>query len=318
MQEFIVREISISDLPQVLPLSDEVKPPINTLYIQGNLRVLSAPRVTIVGTRKPTRYGREMAYDIAYKLARAGVTIISGLAFGIDSIAHQAALDAGGATVAVLPGPVTSIYPRHNASLARRIADQSGLLISEYRDDNLDDRLQKYHFIHRNRIMAALANVLLVIEAPHQSGTLHTATFGQTYLRTVAAIPGQINNPQADGSNQLIRDGCHIITDVDDIFGLLGIHPTKNTIHKLTDIQRTVLAHITEHRDQSTQALLSMLTAAQPTLTNALLLQTLSELEIKGMLMHKRSAWNLGNELQTIDVTAYRTNNASRIIQLRE
>jgi DNA processing protein len=181
---------------------------------------LGKPRVAIVGSRKASYYGRGVTQKIAGELARAGVVIISGLALGIDSIAHQAALDAGGCTVAVLPTPLQQIYPSSHVNLARQIIEQGGSLISEYADSYPGYRV---NFIARNRIVSGLADILLITEAAVNSGTLHTARFALEQGKTVMVVPGNITNLGSEGCNNLIKSGAVPVTTVEDIFFALNI-----------------------------------------------------------------------------------------------
>jgi len=185
---------------------------------------LSRPRVAIVGSRKASYYGRGVTQKLATELAEAGVVIISGLALGIDSIAHQAALDAEGLTAAVLPTPVEQIYPPSHLNLARQILEQGGTIISEYSDNYPG---YKVNFIIRNRIVSVLADVLLITEATLKSGTMHTARFALEQGKTVMVVPGNITNPGSEGCNNLIKSGAVPVTSVEDIFFALKISPNK-------------------------------------------------------------------------------------------
>lgn len=183
---------------------------------------LNRPRVAIVGSRKASFYGKQVTADFASQLARAGVVIISGLAFGIDSEAHRATLQAGGLTVAILPSSVQRPYPASHANLARQIVDNGGGLISEYAEA---DEIYKENFIARNRIVAALADILLITEAAKNSGSLHTARFALEQGKTVMAVPGNITSPTSEGCNNLIKSGAIPATEADDIFFALKINP---------------------------------------------------------------------------------------------
>ena len=182
--------------------------------------ITSRPRVAIVGSRKATRYGRTVTQDIASTLAARGVVIISGLAFGIDSYAHSAALRASGCTVAVLPSPLDKIYPAAHHSLAARILKNDGALVSEYASGT---DIYSSSFIARNRIVSALADVLLITEAAKASGTMHTARFALEQGKTVMAVPGNITSPASEGCNNLIKSGAVPATGADDVFFALGI-----------------------------------------------------------------------------------------------
>ena len=171
--------------------------------------------VAIVGTRHNSRYGEEVAYKMAFELARRGVIIISGLAFGIDSIAHQAALDAGGRTVAVLGTPIDQIYPRAHEGLAREIVEKDGLIISEYAPGVVIH--PKTSFLQRNRLIAGLADAVVVVEAAEKSGSINTAGHAINQGKEVFAVPGNITNPLSVGVNRLLRQGATPYTRVEDI-----------------------------------------------------------------------------------------------------
>lgn len=204
--------------------------PPKRLYVQGgNLAsILQKPKVAVVGSRKVTPYGKSATLEIVGELARAGVVIVSGLAIGIDGIAHRAALEAGGLTIAVLPTSIERIYPASHTNLAQQIVRQGGALCSEYAPS---DPIYKTNFLARNRIVAALADVLLVTEAAQKSGTLHTARFALEQGKDVMAVPGNINSPTSVGTNNLLKSGASVASCAEDVFHILGIQPEA---HKIT------------------------------------------------------------------------------------
>ncbi|MBX4197487.1 DNA-processing protein DprA [Candidatus Saccharibacteria bacterium] len=185
---------------------------------------LTKPKVAIVGSRKATAYGRGVTTKLAKELAETGVVIISGLAYGIDVVAHQAALAANGITVAVLPTGLDQIYPAAHANIGRQIL-LHGSLITEYKQASPGF---KANFIARNRIVSALADVLLITEAAVNSGSLHTARFALEQGKTVMAIPGNINSPTSEGCNNLIKSGALPVTSIEDVFFALKINPKDN------------------------------------------------------------------------------------------
>lgn len=194
------------------------KPPV--LYVMGELPVDSDRLVAVVGTRGPTAYGREVAYQLSSDLARAGVTIVSGLARGIDGIAHRAALEAGQRTVAVLGSGVDVIYPRENRSLAEQIA-ANGAVVSEH---PLGTRPNAQNFPRRNRIISGMTLGTVVIEAPQGSGALLTARHAIEQDREVFAVPGNIFSPVSHGANNLIRDSsAKLVSSVEDILEELNL-----------------------------------------------------------------------------------------------
>jgi DNA processing protein len=191
-----------------------------SLYLIGKLPPEAQHSVSVIGTRKPSTYGQEVAYKLAYDLAKRGIVVVSGLALGIDAIAHKGALDAGGTTIAVMPGGLDEFYPRTNYRLAERIIAEGGALISEYPPG---EQPFKANFVARNRIVAAIANGVLVIEAATKSGTIHTAGFALDYGRPVMAVPGNITNPMSTGTNRLISTGARLITRVEDVMAEIGV-----------------------------------------------------------------------------------------------
>lgn len=202
------------------------------LYTRGNYDWQEKPMIAIVGSRKFTSYGEQVAYSLASDLAKAGYVIVSGLALGIDSIAHKAALESGTETLAVLGGGVddNSIYPRAHLSLAKAIMN-SGALISEYRPGT---QVTEGTFPARNRIVAGMCCGTLVIEAPEKSGALITARLALDYNREVFAVPGSIFSPSSLGTNSLIKGGAKIVASVQDILEELPI-AEKNKIPEKND-----------------------------------------------------------------------------------
>ena len=171
--------------------------------------------VAIVGSRHNTRYGEEIAYKLAYELGKRGVVVVSGLAFGIDSIGHKGCLDAGGTTVAVLGTAIDHIYPKAHVPLAAKIIETGGAVISEYAPGK--DPITSYSFLERNRIISGLSDIVVVIEAAERSGTLNTAAHALTQGKTVFAVPGNITNPYSQGCNSLIKQGALPYTEPDDV-----------------------------------------------------------------------------------------------------
>ena len=192
---------------------------VKTLYNYGNLPKNRPKCVAIVGARKYTKYGEEVAYNLAYKLAKRGVVVISGLAYGIDSIAHRGALDAGGITVAVLGTPIDHIYPRAHERLAKEILEKNGCILSELAPG------EKYYptttFLRRNRIISGLADVVVVAEAATKSGSLNTATHALEQGKELFAVPGDIHRLSSVGCNRLIQQGAYVYTGVDDVLDIL-------------------------------------------------------------------------------------------------
>lgn len=197
--------------PQDLKILED--PPLGIFY-RGDLNDLKRPKVAIVGTRKASRYGRETTRQIAYQLASQKVTIISGLAYGIDQAAHQGAIEAKGITWSVLAGGVHKIYPQRALPLVDKILGNKGLLLSEYPDQSAP---KKWYFPARNRLIAALCDLLIVVEAPLKSGTLHTVNFALELGKTIFVVPGPMRDSNYLGSHQLISDGANLLYDTKQI-----------------------------------------------------------------------------------------------------
>lgn len=173
------------------------------LYYMGDISLANKPSISIVGTRKPSSYGYMVTEKLTKELAQAGIVIISGLAYGVDSIAHRKCLEVGGKTIAVLGGGFDHIYPAEHIGLAKEIAEK-GLLLSEFRPKY---SATKYSFPQRNRIIAGLGDGTLVTEASIKSGTIHTKDFALDYGKELYAVPGNIDSPLSELTNQIITTG---------------------------------------------------------------------------------------------------------------
>jgi DNA processing protein len=191
-------------------------PPV--LYVRGEVQPADEIAVAIVGTRHATAYGLKQAERFAYGLAKAGVTVVSGLARGIDAAAHEAALDAGGRTIAVLGSGLGQIYPSEHEGLCQAIA-ADGAVLSEYAPDA---KPRGGLFPQRNRLIAGLSLATLVVEAPDRSGALITARLAGEQNREVLAVPGAVSSRASRGCNQLIRDGAKLVQTVEDVLEELG------------------------------------------------------------------------------------------------
>ncbi|MBN2394238.1 MAG: DNA-processing protein DprA [Anaerolineae bacterium] len=202
--------------PNILSQIDDAPP---VLFVRGTLTPADEWSVALVGTRKATVYGREVARRLATDLGHNRVTLVSGLARGIDSVAHRAALDAGGRTLAVLGSGVDHIYPPEHHKLAEAIIE-NGALISDY---PLETRPEAANFPARNRIISGLSLGVVVVEAGVKSGALITADFALDHGREVFAVPGSILGPASVGCNRLLRDGANIVTEVGDILEVLHL-----------------------------------------------------------------------------------------------
>ena len=262
--EFIKRTVHIA------------KPP-ESIYYLGTLPKGSAKVAAIVGSRRPTAYGREVTQMIARELAQAGVIVISGMAIGIDAIAHTAALNAGGITVAVLPCGLDDVYPKSNIALARRIITEKGALISEYKPGTL---ARGYLFLERNRIVSALADVVIVTEAAIKSGTLSTVAHALDQGKTVFAVPGNITSPMSAGCNHLIRQGAVPLIHTQDVLQELGIDKGQQLSLILgDDISETTIISLLQVGIQDGDTLL-----LQSRMSTSTYNQTMTMLEIKGVI----------------------------------
>lgn len=200
-------------------LLKEIKAYPKELYYIGNVEVLKRKCVAVVGSRSTTQYGRKTASEIAGKLAEKGVTIVSGMARGIDTCAHRGTLAAGGDTVAVLGCGVDICYPKENSQLKQEIKEK-GLIISEYPPGT---EPMPYHFPQRNRIISGLSAVTVVVQARNNSGALITAELAAEQGREVFAVPGNIDSEYNLGNNKLIRDGARLILNTGDVLEALGL-----------------------------------------------------------------------------------------------
>jgi len=218
-------------------------PPV--LYVRGRLEEQDELSVAIVGTRQVSAYGREVARELGGELARRGVTVVSGLALGVDAIAHQAAVDAGGRTIAVLGSSVDQIYPARNRRLALQVIEQ-GALVSEY---PLGTKPEASNFPPRNRIISGLSLAVVVVEAGKRSGALITASFAAEQARDVFAVPGSILSPGSEGCNRLIQDGAFPVTSIGDLLESLQLanvvaHQEARVTVPASPEEELVLQHI--------------------------------------------------------------------------
>ena len=218
------------------------------LYAKGDLSLLNSKAISIVGTRSPSNYGKYVTEKFAETLAKAGLTIVSGLAYGIDAISHKKALEVNGKTIAVLGGGFNHIYPEIHTSLANEIAEK-GLLISEYAPFI---RPTKYSFPKRNRIIAGLSLGTLITEASGKSGTIHTKEFALEYGRDLFAVPGNINSPKSELPNILIKSAqAECVLSGDDILEYYGIDKVKQEKKTLSlSIEEEIILNLLKNGEQ--------------------------------------------------------------------
>lgn len=264
-EEYLQRSLHIDHFPK-------------KLYILGKLPEKNIPTIAIVGSRKPTQYGREVTERLATDLARAGVVVISGLALGIDSIAHRAALEAKGITIAVLANGLDTIYPRNHQALARQIVENEGAILSEYEPGAPP---LPFRFLERNRIVSGIADGIVVVEAATRSGTLSTAAHALNQNKEVFAIPGNITSPLSSGCNALIKQGATPVTKVEDILEIIAPNSkTEQTQFILGDTPEEVsVLQLLQKGLRDGDELLQQ-TKLEPVVFN----QTLTMLEIKGQI----------------------------------
>lgn len=241
-------EILSASSPQYPRILDEIYDPPSVLFCAGQITAADEIAVAIVGTRHATQYGKKVAEQLARGLAMAGITVVSGLARGIDAVAHRAALDAGGRTLAVLGGGILNVYPAEHAGLADEIK-KSGAVLSEA----LPNVAPKSGcFPRRNRIVSGLSLGVVVVEAGDRSGASISARMAMEQGREVFAVPGRIDSRMSTGCHKLLKDGAKLVQSVDDILDELGplVAPTKidseTTVHhpaelKLSQQEKKVL-----------------------------------------------------------------------------
>lgn len=278
MPQFPIHDI---DPFEAFPSLSEIPDPPKVLHMRGSLeRTVGTKFITVVGSRAYTSYGKSVCQSLIKSLAGYPVTIVSGLALGIDSIAHRAALDAGLPTIA-FPGSGLDwkvLHPRQHKGLAEEILAAGGALISEFKNDTVG---AVWTFPRRNRLKAGLSDMVIIIEAEEKSGTLITARLGTEYNKIVGAVPGSVLSPNSKGTNWLIRLGAVPITDATDILQELGF------AEKLTsDISQYLMLNTDEERvlaalsEPKTKEQLLLELALDPSAANIIF----STLEIKGAI----------------------------------
>lgn len=208
------------DRRQLPALLKEIHDPPERLWYAGDAGVFDRPAVAIVGSRRCSGYGRDIAFALAEAVARAGVTVVSGLAFGVDAAAHRGALAGGGLTAAFLGGGLDAVYPAAHAGLARQIVAAGGVLATEY---GAGVKPRRHHFPARNRLISGVALGVVIVEAAERSGSLITARLALEQNREVMAVPGMVTNPLAAGCHGLLRDGAALVANAEDIVQTLGL-----------------------------------------------------------------------------------------------
>jgi len=237
----MIRKITPDDKEYPANLRNIYDPP-KILYVKGGFDECDGIAVAIVGSRRASPYGLEMAEIFGYGLASRGVTVVSGMALGIDSAAHRGALKAKGRTIAVMGSGHGNIYPPQNKELYGKIA-QAGAVVTEY--DNGVEPLP-YNFPRRNRIISGLALGVVVVEAARNSGALITANFAAEQGRTVFAVPGKASSHTSAGTNELIKDGAALVQSVEDVMEELSIKEVGQAAGGIKDIADSKIARMTK------------------------------------------------------------------------
>lgn len=281
-------QINLSDYNYLRDLPHIPDPP-KKLFIRGKLPAKRVKTVAIVGTRKPSAYGREIATKIASECAKNGIVVVSGLALGIDSIAHRAAIDSGGKTIAVLANGVDKIYPRSHEDLGQKILQTNGAILSEYPNNT---PARPWQFLARNRIVSGLADAVVIIEAASRSGTLSTANHALDQGKEIFAVPGNITSPLSAGCNQLIKNGANPLTSVEDLLDFL----IPDRFEKQTQLfkgdtreENVILEFLSKNGTTSSDAIIK-----QTKLSASEFNQAITMLELKGLALNNGGEkWSL-------------------------
>jgi len=280
-EKVLFTTINDEDYPSLLK---EIYAPPPILYYRGTLPKKEDFLLAVVGTRKFSAYGKQVAQSLVASLAQSGITIVSGLALGIDALAHEAALNASGKTIGVLGCSVEkwNIYPRTNQFLAEKMIQEGGCVISEH---PLGTPPLKPHFPRRNRLISGLSLGTLIIEAPQKSGALLTAKHALEQDREVFAVPGNITVANSDGTNNLIKMGAHTVTQANDVLDVLNLQEATSFLSASeivpdTREEASLMEHLSRepiHVDELTRATDLSISAINATLTL---------MEMKGKVRH--------------------------------
>ncbi len=305
-----LKELKIETISRESPafpyLLKEIPNPPSKIFVLGKLPANSSadgPKIAIVGTRKATFEGQLIAKKIAQRLAELKIVVVSGLAMGIDTAAHEGALAGNGETIAVLACGLDAIYPRQNENLAKKIIESGGAIISEY---PIGTPAYPDQFLARNRIVSGLGAATIVIEAPINSGALVTARLAAEQGREVLIFPGPINHPNYRGSHKLIRDGARLVASIEDISEDLGINQIsirqladknqnnklkfKNEINGIKDENQSLIIKIIQKsgRPLNIDKIIE-LTKLEPQIVN----QSLAVLTIQGIINETEKGYGL-------------------------
>jgi DNA processing protein len=272
--------LTFSAIPKPL---QAIKNPPESLYVTGVdiAEIMSRPRIAVIGSRKITTYGKIVTKNLVNELAKRDIVIVSGLAIGVDALAHQTALETGSLTVAILPNSLDQIYPSSHQRLAQKITKQ-GLLMTEYAEEQ-GMKSYKGNFVARNRLVSGLSDAVLITEAAKNSGTLHTARFAVQQGKKVFAVPGDITSAESAGTNKLIQEGAILVTSARDIFNELQIaaSPLRADVLRGDNPQEQKIIELLQKGVSDREVLYAKSGLAAPIFS-----QSLTMLEIRG---HVRS-----------------------------
>lgn len=259
-------------------LKETLSPPA-VLYCRGDISLLKTTCVAVVGTRRMSKYGKEITYKFSSEIANAGITIVSGLADGVDSEAHKACLDAKGKTIAVLGSGINNCYPATNQPLYNRILDNGGLIISEYKPN---EKVMPYHFPARNRIIAGLSKGVLISEATEKSGSMHTKEYALENNRDLYVVPGRITDIYSKGCNAVIKN-CQSVMCLspEEIINAYGkeISTTNNTTIVQANMDEQIILDILKTDEVHYDEILK-LSGMEPKTLNTLLMR----MELRGII----------------------------------
>lgn len=264
-------------MPEYPALLKEIENYPKEIYYRGDIKILAKRCVAVVGSRTATTYGRSVADSVGRKLGECGVTVVSGMARGIDSFAHKGALKSGGNTVAVFAGGVDVCYPPENKGLMDEIS-RKGLIVSENPQGTVP---KKYHFPLRNRIISGLCEMTVVVQARNRSGALITAELAEEQGRQVMAVPGNIDSEYNLGNNKIIREGVTPVVSIDDIVHALGlsVKTPKDMRDKLSSTEYQIYELLHDRGEMSIDEL-CVIMEKPPSYLNRIL----SVLEMKGLV----------------------------------
>ncbi len=266
--------------------------PAYLLYYRGDVGLLNEFSIGMIGSRKPTAYGRYAATKFASELAKEGVVIVSGLALGIDTLSHKGATENNGKTIAILGTAIDNIYPRTNIKYAKQILDDGNLIVSEFAPQM---STLPFHFVQRNRLISGLSDGLLIVEAGEKSGTLTTVDFALEQGKMIFSIPGNINSLNSTGTNRLIKTGAKMVTELQDIMEEFPYYipkaKEKLSEIKLSEDEKAIYDVLSEHGVLTNEEI-SFFTNQNI----KYIIGTLGVLELKGIIK------DLGNNTYTISL----------------